>query len=440
MTTNKELAVIGSTTKVSFPGAGVFDVPAKVDTGADSSSVWASNIHEANGKVTFTLFDKTSPYYTGESITTEQFTMRMVKNSFGKSELRYKVVLDVVIENKPVKARFTLANRSKNRYPILVGRRTLQNRFLVDVAHYKPRDDMHILVLVNKRQNSVNTFFRKLQTEFKAPLQVTVATYDDLGFEVNDEAAIRLLDSNVDVGSFDFVFFKTTATHMAEAATIAHYLRRRGIPFADPAAAFYPGVHKMYQYILLSDAGIPVPQTLFMSLKRMKASYKEVKDMLGTPFILKDVQGEKGRNNHLIKTKQEFDKACRAAEREGIEFVAQQFIPNDGDYRVVILARKTALVIHRQAADSTSHLNNVSTGGKATLVKNKAIPGEVHGSSILAADILQFDIAGVDMVQDKETGSWYCLEVNNSPQLASGAFVDEKRAAIAEFLKEAARL
>jgi len=74
------------------------------------------------------------------------------------------------------------------------------------------------------------------------------------------------------------------------------------------------------------------------------------------------------------------------------------------------------------------------------LVKNKAIPGEVHGSSILAADILQFDIAGVDMVQDKETGSWYCLEVNNSPQLASGAFVDEKRAAIAEFLKEAARM
>jgi D-alanine-D-alanine ligase-like ATP-grasp enzyme len=42
-------------------------------------------------------------------------------------------------------------------------------------------------------------------------------------------------------------------------------------------------------------------------------------------------------------------------------------------------------------------------------------------------------VAGVDLVQDKLSGTWYILEVNNAPQLRSGSFVDEKAAMIAKF-------
>jgi D-alanine-D-alanine ligase-like ATP-grasp enzyme len=44
------------------------------------------------------------------------------------------------------------------------------------------------------------------------------------------------------------------------------------------------------------------------------------------------------------------------------------------------------------------------------------------------------DVAGVDMMQGSEDGLWYCLEVNDGPQLASGAYVEEKSEAFAQFI------
>ena len=46
---------------------------------------------------------------------------------------------------------------------------------------------------------------------------------------------------------------------------------------------------------------------------------------------------------------------------------------------------------------------------------------------------MQREIAGIDVIQDRKTKKWYVLEVNNSPQIRSGAFVDEKLKAVAAY-------
>ena len=52
----KEKAIIGSTEHVDF-GKRAQKVPAKIDTGADSSAVWASNIRiDKDGVLKFSLF------------------------------------------------------------------------------------------------------------------------------------------------------------------------------------------------------------------------------------------------------------------------------------------------------------------------------------------------------------------------------------------------
>ena len=52
----KALPVIGSTEYVSV--AGITNIPAKIDTGADSSSIWASRINMTeDGVLEFVLFD-----------------------------------------------------------------------------------------------------------------------------------------------------------------------------------------------------------------------------------------------------------------------------------------------------------------------------------------------------------------------------------------------
>ena len=63
MSISQNLPVIGSTEFVEI--FGVSAVPAKIDTGADSSAIWASNIDmKEDGTLIFSLFGKKSPFYT----------------------------------------------------------------------------------------------------------------------------------------------------------------------------------------------------------------------------------------------------------------------------------------------------------------------------------------------------------------------------------------
>ena len=130
----RKVRTIGRHTLISLPDFKLTDVPAKIDTGAYSSSIWASNINVVDGELQFTLFNKQSPFYSGKIIRTKTYKVLSVRNSFGHAELRYKVPLRVNIENRLMRIQFTLSNRSANRFPVLIGRRTLQSRFVVDVS------------------------------------------------------------------------------------------------------------------------------------------------------------------------------------------------------------------------------------------------------------------------------------------------------------------
>lgn len=128
-------AIIGRHTKVVFLDSGPQAVPAKVDTGADSSAVWASRLNvDDNGVLKFVLFAKDSPYYSGRVISKKNYSVKMVRSSNGHEQIRYSVKLRVTIEGRRILATFTLANRSRNAFAVLIGSRLLQGKFLVDVS------------------------------------------------------------------------------------------------------------------------------------------------------------------------------------------------------------------------------------------------------------------------------------------------------------------
>lgn len=116
-------------------------VPAKIDSGAFSSSIWATNIREENGGLTFSLLGPTHEAYTGEDIHVTKYQMVKIENSFSKSETRYGVMLKVKFCGKKITTFFTLADRSKKIYPVLIGRKLLKGRFLVDVSIGNPIAD-----------------------------------------------------------------------------------------------------------------------------------------------------------------------------------------------------------------------------------------------------------------------------------------------------------
>ena len=131
-TTPKPLKIIGSTAYIKV--ADIDKIPAKIDTGADSSSIWASNILiNADGHLEFSLFAPSSPFFTGERLTAATYKVQRVRNSTGDVHLRYRVALPAVIRGKRLRINFTLADRSRNNFPVLLGRRSLNKKFLVDV-------------------------------------------------------------------------------------------------------------------------------------------------------------------------------------------------------------------------------------------------------------------------------------------------------------------
>lgn len=126
--------VIGIVESIDI-GSRAFDVPAKIDTGADSSSIWASNIRVGrDGVLRFSLFGEGSPYYNGKIFKREDFSVSQVKSSNGQSEIRYRTRLGITLGGKKIRVHFTLADRSNNTYKVLIGRRTINGKFVVDVS------------------------------------------------------------------------------------------------------------------------------------------------------------------------------------------------------------------------------------------------------------------------------------------------------------------
>lgn len=124
--------LIGNSTRVSFPELYVANAPARVDTGARLSSIWATAV-ERDGTLAVTFFGTDSPLYTGDAVLFHEYEQLVVSSSMGHTQQRYKVRLLVGLGGKKVRASFTLADRSTQVYPILIGRNILRGKFIVDV-------------------------------------------------------------------------------------------------------------------------------------------------------------------------------------------------------------------------------------------------------------------------------------------------------------------
>jgi hypothetical protein len=129
--------VIGRAELLHFQELQIADVPAKVDTGAYRSAVHASDItlSDDGTSLTFTLLGNHPVCGTlATPVTTDNFKTVSISNSFGHREERYEVKLKVKLGPKVFWATFSLADRSMKIYPILLGRKLLNERFLVDTS------------------------------------------------------------------------------------------------------------------------------------------------------------------------------------------------------------------------------------------------------------------------------------------------------------------
>lgn len=127
--------VIGKVDRIDLPELKLKNIRAKTDTGAKTSSLHCSYIKLLDGnRVAFEVLDDIHKKYIDKKYVMPLKRVASVKSSNGHVEERYVVSTKIVIYDKSYETEFTLRNRKKMNYPVLLGREFLKKGFLVDVT------------------------------------------------------------------------------------------------------------------------------------------------------------------------------------------------------------------------------------------------------------------------------------------------------------------
>lgn len=136
----KPKTTIGRRELVSFPDLGLKKIQAKIDTGAYSTALHCHDIHVKDGVLYFKLLDPTHPEYNDKPQSATEFSRKIIKSSSGEAEERYIIKTRVKIGKRKIKSVISLTDRGNMRYPVLIGRKLLKNRFIVDVSEINITD------------------------------------------------------------------------------------------------------------------------------------------------------------------------------------------------------------------------------------------------------------------------------------------------------------
>ncbi len=137
MRTERELRRIGWRELVHLPELGLRGIPAKVDTGARTSSLHATILDEfeRDGElfVRFAVdFERQRVRQVCEAV---HIDWRGITSSNGETQRRRIIKTPLRIGGLRFRAEISLADRSDMKFPMLIGRSSLRGRFVVDSGH-----------------------------------------------------------------------------------------------------------------------------------------------------------------------------------------------------------------------------------------------------------------------------------------------------------------
>lgn len=260
--------------------------------------------------------------------------------------------------------------------------------------------------------------------------QVHFCYLDELVFTVSpDQFTVYDAHNGCPIDSYQLVIFRGKIRIFGRVAyALSLYLQAKNIRCINDQS-LYGMPSKLSQAIVMHQLKLTIPKTL--AAEKPTLLLEAIKRQLSFPIILKDTMGAHGELNFLVHSLEEA--ASLLTKHKATSFVAQEYIPNSCDYRILIAGNKH-LIIKRQS--TKGHLHNTSQGGKASIVDEQDFPAEVVQQARAFARLLQRDIAGVDVMQNDATSEMVFLEINSQPQILTGAFVSEKKQLIHDFMNE----
>jgi len=124
---------IGRIDKADFPQLNLFDIEVKIDTGAYTSSIHCKNVKVEDGYLKCNFLDQEHPCYHEKEIIFDEYDVKVVKSSNGQSEPRYRIKTKIILFGKTQEIYLTLSDREEMRFPVLLGRKFLSKKYIVDI-------------------------------------------------------------------------------------------------------------------------------------------------------------------------------------------------------------------------------------------------------------------------------------------------------------------
>lgn len=451
----KELVIIGRAEKINLRDFDLANIPAKVDTGADSSSLWVSNVVEKADGLYFVLFDPSSPHYTGvvQHFTKPDYSQIRVSNSFGHKERRYKVKLRISVKGRNVRATFTLSDRSLKTYPILLGRRLLHGKFLVDVTSGSPipkvkavKNSAPIIQPIARKKGApslriailskggANYSTQRLKEEaLKRGHEVRIINYAKSYVTLESgKPVVRYKGESLH--DIDVIIPRIAANLTGYGSSIVRQFEMQNVFTATTSIAIVRSRDKLRSTQLLAKADVGIPKTVF---GRETADLDDILDQVGgAPVIIKVARGTHGNGVVLAETKKAAKAVMQAFYVEGVSFIVQEYVAESAgtDIRAFVVNGKVVASMMRQSLDDDFR-SNLHQGGEGTMIK---LTDEERRTAIKAAKAMGLPICGVDMMRS-DRGP-LVLEVNSSPgfgiEKVTGRNIAEK---IIEYVEQNAK-
>ncbi len=244
-----------------------------------------------------------------------------------------------------------------------------------------------------------------------------------------------ILWREINIADFDGWYFRAVGNELEWSKLLQLYAKKHNIPVIDDYL-LSEGPLRRFKSVMswqLQDAGVKYPKSSYV--ESMSDLEKELKNW-DFPLIVKMSKGGRhGMGTFFLKEMADFknledklisrDEMSEAEGKKGIDlrgFLIQEYIANDGDYRVMTVGYKCIGGFKRMPKVEKLVLNQ-SEGNSVGLTE---VPVKIAKVAEDAARVLGVEIAGTDLVISDKTGEVYLIEVNEAPQFK----VFEKRTKI----------
>jgi hypothetical protein len=186
--------------------------------------------------------------------------------------------------------------------------------------------------------------------------------------------------------------------------------------------------NKPLQAVKMKLAGVAQVKTIIAVSKEISAGtlIRELK----LPIVSKITDGSKGKGVEKHDDKVSLEKLLKKDPDK--TYIFQEFIPNDGDYRIFYVKDRVIYYLSRKSSSEGEFRNNVSLGGKFEYLADLDPAAKVLAND--ANRCMGFDVTGVDLIQHKDTKEWYVMEINAAPQF-DGEEVSSVIDAICNFIR-----